>query len=322
MIYVFIDQPMDPTKKQTTEEGNVVTTFITDNALPFALKIIWAIAAVTVILIIAKIIARSVKRSIILHSPNTDKNTDKIWGLMGDIAYYVMVLFAFFIGFEIIWFDVSLILWWVSFWIWLALKEILGNMVAGIMILYTKEFKLWDIVEIQADQVYFGRIEEITVRYTIIRTLDLRQVVLPNKTLISSPIKTFSAEEMIRLDTTAFIHYDSDVWKSIEIVKNTINWFKFVKTKESTTVFLWSLSSSSIDLKCYFYFDPNCWILPEVAIWYINEMVTNQLNANWISIPYDHLTLTFDKREDKKEIAKLFVEPKEQQNSTPTPPLA
>jgi hypothetical protein len=42
-------------------------------------------------------------------------------------------------------------------------------------------------------------------------------------TLISSPIKTFSAEEIIRLETVAFVHYDSDVGKCIEIVKNTIN---------------------------------------------------------------------------------------------------
>jgi small conductance mechanosensitive channel len=73
-------------------------------------------------------------------------------------------------------------------------------MIAGIMILYTKEFKLGDIIEVQADQVYLGRIEEITIRYTIIRTLDLRQVVLPNMTLITVPIKTFSAEPIIKLN--------------------------------------------------------------------------------------------------------------------------
>ena len=82
------------------------------------------------------------------------------------------------------------------------MKEILGNMIAGIMILYTKEFKLGDIIEVQADETYFGRIEEITIRYTIIRTLDLRQVVIPNLKLISVPIKTFSAEQLVKLGTT------------------------------------------------------------------------------------------------------------------------
>ena len=295
-------------KETTTEQTSAVISFITDNALPFTLKIIWAIAAVTIILIVWKIIARSIKKSIIQHSPNNDKNTEKIWWLIWDIAYYVIILFAFFIWFEIVWFDVWLILWWVSFWIWLALKEILGNMAAGIMILYTKEFKLWDIVEIQASQTYFGRIEEITVRYTIIRTLDLRQVVIPNMTMISVPIKTFSAEETIRLETIAFVHYDTDINKAIEVVKNTVNGFKFVKNKDQTKVFLWNIADSSLDIKCFFYYDPNCWLMPEVAIWYVNEMITKQLEENWIEIPYNHLTLTFDKKNEQEDITKMFVE--------------
>ncbi|HCB51916.1 TPA: hypothetical protein DEP21_05130 [Patescibacteria group bacterium] len=55
------------------------------------------------------------------------------------------------------------------------------------------------MIEINADQLYFGRIEEITIRYTVIRTLDLRQVIIPNMTLISTPIKTFSSEDLVKL---------------------------------------------------------------------------------------------------------------------------
>jgi small-conductance mechanosensitive channel len=75
-------------------------------------------------------------------------------------------------------------------------------MFAGMMILYTKEFKMGDVIEVQSDQIYFGRIEEITIRYTVIRTLDLRQVVIPNMTMISKPIKTFSSENIVKLNTT------------------------------------------------------------------------------------------------------------------------
>ena len=140
----------------------------------------------------------------------------------------------------------------------MAFKEILGNMIAGIMILYTKEFKMGDIVEINADQVYFGRIEEITIRYTIIRTLDLRQVILPNMTLISVPIKTFSAEPIIKLTTVFGVGYDSDTTKVIELVKEIVNSFEFVKEKNTTKVFVSSFAASWIEIKVLFSFDPNC----------------------------------------------------------------
>src|SRR5690606_14900110 len=116
----------------------------------------------------------------------------------------------------------------------LAFKEILGNMIAGMMILYTKELKLGDVIEIDADKGYFGRIEEITIRYTVIRTLDLRQVIIPNMTLISNPIRTFSAESTVKLTTEAYVHYDSDLDKAIHVIKDTINSFDFIKEKDST----------------------------------------------------------------------------------------
>jgi len=143
-------------------------------------------------------------------------------------------------------------------------------MIAGIMMLYTKEFKLGDIVEINADQVYFGRIEEITIRYTIIRTLDLRQVVLPNMTLISVPIKTFSSEDMIRLIAIFGVHYSSDIPKVIKVVTDTVNSFDFVKEKETTKTFVSNFADSYIEIKSMFSFDPKCGIINEVAIGMIN----------------------------------------------------
>jgi len=137
-------------------------------------------------------------------------------------------------------------------------------MIAGIMILYTKEFKLGDIVEINADQVYFGRIEEITIRYTIIRTIELRQVVIPNTTLISVPIKTFSSEPLIKLMIPFRAHYDSDVNLVLELIKNTVNSFDFVKEKENSKVFLSDYLDSSIEFKALINIDPNCGLLPEM----------------------------------------------------------
>lgn len=134
------------------------------------------------------------------------------------------------------------------------------------MILYTKEFKMGDIVEITADQVYFGRIEEITIRYTIIRTLDLRQVVLPNMLLISTPIKTFSSEDLVKLNAVFGVHYNSDVAQVLDVVTKTINTLEYVKEKENTKTFVSNFADSYIEIKSFFYFDPKCGIIPEVAL--------------------------------------------------------
>lgn len=277
--------------------ANSSLEWLISNASSYALKIIGAIAAFIVMMILAGIVARIVKKAIIKHSDGN--NAEKVAKLVRDLVYYIMLGFAVFVAFEVLGFDVGLLLWGVSFGIGLAFKEILGNMIAGIMILYTKEYKMGDIIEVQGDENYFGRIEEITIRYTIIRTLDLRQVVIPNLKMISVPIKTFSAEDLVKLNTTVGIHYDSNVEEAVQITVNAINSLDFVKQKESTTVYVANFGDSSIDLKCLFFFDPKSWIVGDYAVGLVNESINNAYLANNIVIPYQHTTITFKSEEDK-----------------------
>ncbi len=288
--------------QQAETETSAIDMLMDNVVVTYVIKIFGAILVIIFLLMISKIVANIVSKRIVQNSTEGNKHMDKIWKLIHDIVFYIMVIFSFFIWFEIVWFNVGLIIGWISFWVWLAFKEILGNMIAGMMMLYTKEFKLGDIVEVYADQTYFGRIEEITIRYTIIRTLDLRQVVLPNMTLITVPIKTFSSEDLIKLKTTFEVHYNTDIPKAIEIILETINSFSFVKEKENSKVFFSQFLESNIEIKAFFYFDPKCGIIPDIAIWEINWKVNEAFKQNNIEISYDMVTLNFEEQKAKTDI--------------------
>lgn len=288
-------------------EPTILQNFMNSAIVTYGLKILWAIAVILILLLISKFIAGIVRRNIVKSADNNNKNAEKIAKLMHDITFYILIIFSFFIGFEMVGFNVGLIVWGISFWVWLAFKEILGNMIAGIMILYTKEFKLGDIIEVNADQMYFGKIEEITIRYTIIRTIDLRQVILPNMTLISVPIKTYSSETLIKMIIPFRAHYDSDVNQVLEIIKNTVNSCDFIKEKNNTKVFLGDYLDSSIEFKAVISFDPNGWLLPEMVKGHIYEKINDEFAKNNINIPYNMTTLTFEKTEDKTFIEKKMA---------------
>lgn len=277
--------------------GTAETTWwvanITDNVIVgLIIKILLWIGVFIFLLLISKIISNIIKRNITNHMEESNPAwAKKIGSLLGNIVFYVLVLLCVFISFEIMWLDIWLIVSGVSLWVWLAFKEILWNMFAGMMILYTKEFKMWDIIEVDADQNYFWRIEEITIRYTVIRTLDLREVVIPNMTMISVPVKTFSSENLVKLNTIVGVRYDTDIEKAILVLKEAINSFDFVKEKENTTVFVLEFWASSILLKCIFCFDPQCGIIWDFAVWYVNEKIREEFIANGINFTYDHLVL-------------------------------
>lgn len=292
------------------------TSNITNNAiLSYWLKICAGILVFILLVVISRIITKIIKRNIRKHLEETNPTgAAKIAKLLGSILFRVLMLFALFISFEIMWVNIGLLVSWVSLWVWLAFKEVLWNMFAWIMILYTKEFKMWDIIEIQTWEWYFWRIEEITIRYTVIRTLDLRQVIIPNMTMISEPIKTFSSEDLVKLNTVVWVSYKTDLTKAIEVLKNTINSFDFVKSKENTTAYVLEFGASTINLKCLFCFDPNCGIIWEVAIWEINEGITKAFKENGIKFSYPHLTVNFENQPNNEKYEQFIVNEKERQD--------
>ena len=81
---------------------------------------------------------------------------------------------------------------------------------------------------------------------------------LPNTTLISTPIKTFSSEELVRNKQIFSVHYDTDIVKANALIVEAVNSFDFVKNKKNTKAFLSSFDSSAIQLKASFYYDPKC----------------------------------------------------------------
>lgn len=303
------------------------TNNITDNQIiSYWLKIWAGIIVFILFVIISKIITKIIKRNIRRHLEETNPTwAAKIAKLLGSILFRVLMLFALFISFEIMWVNIWLLVSWVSLWVWLAFKEVLWNMFAWIMILYTKEFKMWDIIEIQTWEWYFWRIEEITIRYTVIRTLDLRQVIIPNMTMISEPIKTFSSEDMVKLNTVVWISYKTDLTKAIDVLKDTINSFDFVKSKENTTAYVLEFGASTINLKCIFCFDPNCGIIWEVAIWEINQKVTKAFKENWINFSYPHLTVNFENKPNNDQYEEFISNENkynEEENSDYNPEVA
>ncbi len=272
------------------------------------LKVILAIVIVLILIIISRFIKEFIKKKIIMNViKENDEYSRKVWILVSDVVFYTLVVFSVFIWFEVLGFEVWIILWWISFWIWFAFKEILGNMIAWIMLLSTKEFQLWDIIEIQADSsnAYFGRIEEITIRYTVIRTLELRKIIMPNFNLITCPIKTFTSEDIVRLETTFSLHYDTDLEKAEEIIKEAINQIDYVVEKDKTRILLDSFGDSGIIIKAQYFFDPNAWELVPVVQSDVNKIINDACKKKWVIMSYPHTVLTVDKN-DKNLLGSLL----------------
>jgi len=97
----------------------------------------------------------------------------------------------------------------------LALKDSLGNIAGGIIIIVSEPFKKGDMVEIMG---VVGKVNQIDLLFTTLLTFDNKMVYIPNGSLSTSVIINYSREEKRRVDCKFGISADSSIPGAKEIL--------------------------------------------------------------------------------------------------------
>lgn len=101
------------------------------------------------------------------------------------------------------------------------------------------------------------------MKNTILRTFDFKRVVIPNSKFVRSVIKTYSLENVLKLEIDLKIDLGMDIDKLIDISLAKTNTYDFVMYKEYTQVLLEDIDFSKKKegkIKVSFCFNPNAGI--------------------------------------------------------------
>ncbi|MBX2843439.1 MAG: mechanosensitive ion channel [Flammeovirgaceae bacterium] len=101
----------------------------------------------------------------------------------------------------------------------LALQGSLSNFAGGVLILLFKPYKIGDVIEAQG---FIGKVHEIQVFNTIMKTPDNKTIIIPNGPLAGGSITNFSTEATRRVDFTFGIGYSDDIAKAKQVLKDII----------------------------------------------------------------------------------------------------
>jgi len=268
---------MNPYQVQTVETTQSADTFGSGFMIllqnPFVDKlvdILIAILVTAVLIIISKWIAAFIKRRITKSIVSKhQESVDKVWTLVSDLVFYAMTAFSIYIWFKTVGMDIGLLMGGLSIGIGFAFREILSNMIAWVMIFSTKEFKIGDIVGISGkvehpnDQkdFLFGKIEEITMRYIVVRTFDLRRVVVPSLKFITATVKTYTSEDVVRDEVEFILDMASDIHKASDILKQAVNTLPQISKPEYTDIIVVWYDTKILKMKAIYAYDPNAWVM-------------------------------------------------------------
>ena len=124
-----------------------------------------------------------------------------------------------------------------------ALQGPLSNYAAGITLVFTKPFKVGEIIEVAN---VMGEVQDMTLARTLVKTVDGTLIVIPNKHIISEVIHNFSNYK--RLDITVGVSYDSDTDKAIGLVKDVVTKEKRVAQSLPPKIGISEFADSSINI--------------------------------------------------------------------------
>ena len=100
-----------------------------------------------------------------------------------------------------------------------AAQESLKNFFGSVAIVLGNPYEVGDFIEC-IDKGVSGTVEDITMRHTIIRTINNRRVIIPNCEMNTYTIENFNYSENENVKLVDFsISYESDIDKAINIIK-------------------------------------------------------------------------------------------------------
>ncbi|MGI5887912.1 MAG: mechanosensitive ion channel family protein [Oscillospiraceae bacterium] len=102
----------------------------------------------------------------------------------------------------------------------LALQGALTNLAGGIMLMVFRPFNAGDFVTAGGES---GTVKEISLFYTKLVTLDNKDVLVPNGTMMNSNVTNFSSEENRRVDIDFTFAREEDTGKVSSIMKKVMS---------------------------------------------------------------------------------------------------
>ncbi len=90
-----------------------------------------------------------------------------------------------------------------------AMQNIAQNFVSGVILLIERTIKPGDVLEIGTQIV---KVMKMSIRATIVRTLDDEDIIVPNSTLVQSNVKNYTLEDnLYRVKVKVGVAYESDL---------------------------------------------------------------------------------------------------------------
>lgn len=260
--------------------------------LPIAIEAATNLLLAIIILLIGLFIAQKVNKLICRLGEKYEKLDDTLFKFLGSVSKYVILAFvaiAVLNRFGVQTASIVALLGAAGLAIGLALQGTLSNMAAGVMLLIFRPYKVGDFIDCAGR---FGKVAEIDLFTTILRTFDNQQIIVPNSQIWGDQIINHSHHQVRGVDMRFGVAYKENTDEVKAVIKSVLEASPYVLKSPAPFIEVETLNNSSVDLLVRpfcngeHYFD---------ILYSIPEQIKFALDKANIEIPFPHQRVILSK---------------------------
>ncbi len=286
-------------------DWNTIWSAICDFFVNSGPRILLAILTFVLGMILIKIIQKLINRW--LNKSNVESTTRGFLNSAIKILLYVLLVLLILQELGVPITGLAAVLTTAGVAVALALKDSLGNVAYGMILVTSKPFKQGDYVKIGNVE---GTVRSIEIMATEIITIDNKLVTIPNKIVYSSPMFNYTGLKKRRMDMYFTVAYNSDLEKIRKVAKAVCHSNGYILTDPAPEVHIHAYDGSNMTLFMTSWTVGKYWDI----YYYLMDNMYNELARNGISANYNQMQVVMkDSSEElvfiKKPLPKR-VEPK------------
>jgi small conductance mechanosensitive channel len=261
------------------------------------------IAGITVIILsfgVASVVRNIVEGKLAERIENEHK---EIQILAGRMSHSGILIIGITVGLKIAGIDLTSIIAAAAFGVGFALKDLIMNFLAGVMILVGRQFSIGDFIKIGST---IGKVVEIQSRVTILQAIDGTKVIVPNSNLFKKEVISFTSNPFRRIEILVGVEYRSNLNNVIKVCMKVLKNTKGVLVEPKPAVLISEFADSSINLKLRAWVDSKGgWVKVKSNV-ILN--LKNEFDEYGITIPWPIRTVVYDK--EQEHVEKMIEEEK------------
>lgn len=268
-----------------------IKSVATDFATNTGLAIVRTIAFLVLGLVVIRIV-QSIARSATLRSNRLDRAASTfVLSILTVILYVALVIvLVSSLGFSTA--GIIAAFSAVALAVALALKDSLGSLANGVIIIFTKPFKKGDYIEIGE---YAGLVQDIRLFNTKILTYSNEAIIIPNSKVLGTELINYSAMPLRRVTFDFTAPYNCDAEEVKKIVLESISKIPNVVATPAPSVVLSEYKDSALG------FSARAWTANE-SYWDVyfalRDVILATFRANGLEIPYNRLEVSLRENDD------------------------